>query len=55
MYKILYPKDTFDKLLEPVPSDLVSEVSKRRGAGRKRAPSDLLELHVLLQRPSWKD
>ncbi len=43
MYKILYPKDTFDKLLEPVPSDLVSDVRKTGGAGRKPAPSDLLE------------
>ena len=43
MYRILYPKDTFGKLLEPVPSDLVSEVSKTRGAGRKPAPSDLLD------------
>jgi len=43
MYKSLYPKDTFGKLLEPVPSDLVSEVRKTGGAGRKPAPSDLLE------------
>ena len=43
MYKILYPKDTFGKLLEAVPSDLVSEVKKTGGAVRKHAPSDLLE------------
>jgi len=46
MYRILYPKDAFGKLLEAVPSDLVSEVSKTRGAGRKPAPSDLLETFV---------
>jgi len=37
MYKILYPKDTLGKLLEPVPSDLVSDVRKTGGAGRKPA------------------
>ncbi len=42
MYKSLYPKDTFGKLLEPVPPDLVSDVRKTGGAGRKPAPSDLL-------------
>lgn len=44
MYKSIYPSDVFVKLLDPVPSDLLSDLRKRDGAGRKPAPSGLLDL-----------
>ena len=44
MYRILYPKEIFDKFLEPVSFDFVSEIGKTEGAGRKSATSNLLDL-----------